>query len=232
MKNGSRIQRFNRQEASRVKHYALYIMLLLLLTIHYPLFTAWADDRMLRIQKAYENIKDIKGRFVQKSHIKDLKKTDVYIGEFFIKTQKMRWEYKGDKPQVVYITGEDIIIYQIKEKQAFKAKFDRATYGQAPIALLGGLGNIKDEFDVSIKTEVRTQNTEQRLLLKPKKQMGNIVSIELFLSDKDFPIESLIIFDALSNKIEIQITDVKINTGLKDNIFNFSPPEGVTIFAQ
>ncbi len=190
-----------------------------------PLAFCLADDEVTRIQKAYENIKDIRGNFIQKSYIKDLKRTDTYKGQFFIKSPKMRWEYKGDKPQTVYITGDDIIIYQKKEKQAFKAKFDRATYGQAPIALLGGFGNIKNEFDVSIKSE-------QKLLLKPKKPMGNIVSVEITTSSEEFPIESLSIIDALSNRIDIYLKDVKINTELKDKLFEFSPPEGVNVLQQ
>jgi outer membrane lipoprotein carrier protein len=209
-----------------VTRYSLLVTFLLF-TIHYSLFTDFAfasqtDDEVLRIQRAYENIKDIKGSFVQKSYIKDLKRTDTYKGQFFIKSPKMKWEYKGDKPQIVYITGDDIIIYQKKEKQAFKAKFDRATYGQAPIALLGGFGNIKNEFDVSIKSE-------QKLLLKPQKPMGNISYIELQISDDEFPIESLTIIDTLSNRIDISLKDVKINTDLKTGIFEFSPPEGVNI---
>lgn len=204
-------------------HYSI-TPLLVIVCLLYPI-SCLADDEVLRIQKAYENIKDIKGSFLQKSYIKDLKRTDTYKGEFFIKSQKMRWEYKGDKPQIVYITGDDIIIYQRKEKQAFKAKFDRATYGQAPIALLSGFGNIKNEFDISTKTD-------HRLLLKPKKPMGNIVSVEITTSDEEFPIESLTIVDTLSNKIDIYLKDVKINTELKDKIFEFSPPEGVNVLQQ
>jgi outer membrane lipoprotein carrier protein len=187
-------------------------------------FASQVDDEVLRIQKAYENIRDIRGSFIQKSYIKDLKKTDTYKGQFFIKSPKMRWEYKGDKPQIVYITGDDIIIYQKKEKQAFKAKFDRATYGQAPIALLGGFGNIGEDFKVSTKND--------KLLLRPKKPMGNIVSVEIITSGEEFPIESLSIIDALYNRIDIYLNDVKINTELKDKLFEFSPPEGVNVLQQ
>lgn len=205
----------------------LYIILML-----YPSLSlaSQAEDEVARIQRAYEKIKDLKGHFVQKSYIKDLKRTDTYRGQFFIKSQKMRWEYGGDKPQVVYITGDDIIIYQKKEKQAFKAKFDRATYGQAPIALLGGFGDIKKEFDITIKREEKGQKTETRLLLKPKAPMGNIALLEITLSTEEFPIKSLTVIDALSNRIEIYLKDVEINTAIKDSIFEFSLPEGVSIF--
>lgn len=183
-----------------------------------------AEDEVARIQKAYEHIRDIRGSFVQKSFIRDLKRTDTYKGQFLIKPPKMKWEYKGDKPQVIYITGEDIIIYQKKEKQVFTSKFDRATYGQAPLALLSGFGNIRKEFDISAKNN--------RLLLKPKRAMGNIASIELVTSDAGFPIESMTITDNLANRIEIELKDVRTNTGISDKVFEFYPPEGVAIIEQ
>ncbi len=192
----------------------------------YPLLAAAAsaDDEVARIQKAYEHIKDIKGNFTQKSFIKDLKRTDAYKGRFFIKPPKMKWEYGGNKPQVIYVTGEDIIIYQKNEKQVFTAKFDRATYGQAPLALLSGLGNVKKEFAVSAN--------KGGLVLKPKKPMGNIAYIELIVSSGSFPIGGMTITDNLANKIEISLKDVQINTGIREKVFEFYPPEGVNILQQ
>ncbi|MBM4139989.1 MAG: outer membrane lipoprotein carrier protein LolA [Nitrospira sp.] len=181
------------------------------------------DEDITRIQNAYDDIKDIKGSFTQKSHIKDLKRIDTYGGEFFIKRPtKMKWEYKGKTPQEVIISNDEIIIYQRKERQAFKGSFDRATYGQAPIALLSGFGRIQEEFNVSKKNG--------RLLLKPKKSMGNIVSIEIETSEDEFPIKSFIVNDSRSNRIEITLKDVEINTGLEDRLFVPSLPKDVNVY--
>ncbi|OGW41535.1 MAG: hypothetical protein A2Y97_04845 [Nitrospirae bacterium RBG_13_39_12] len=180
-------------------------------------------EDITKIQKAYENIKDIKGGFVQKSHIKDLKRTDTYEGEFFIKTPlKMKWDYKGDMAQEVIINNGDIFIYQKKEKQAFRGKFDKDTYGQAPIALLNGFGRINEEFHVS--------KEKDRLILKPKNPMGSIISVEIEPSENEFPINSFTINDSRSNRVEIVLKDVKINTGLKDSLFELSLPKSVTIY--
>lgn len=185
---------------------------------------ATADEEVARIQKAYEGIKDIQGAFVQRSFIKDLKRTDTYNGQFFIKPPKVKWEFKGDRPQVVYITGDDIIIYQKKEKQAFRSQFDRATYGQAPIALLSGFGDIRKEFDISMRSG--------RLHLKPKRPMGNIAAVELETAPSGFPIAALFVTDTLGNRIEIQLKNVRTNTGVGDKVFEFSPPEGVNVIRQ
>lgn len=199
-----------------------YLTLILTLTSFcHSSFASDASDEVQKIQKAYENIKDVKGNFIQKSYLRDLNRTDTYNGRFFIKPPKIKWEFSGEKSQVVYVNKEDILVYQKNEKQVLKTKFDKAVYGQAPIALLGGFGDINKEFDASMK--------KGRLILKPKRKMGSVVQIELTLSDGDFPIETLTVQDTASNRIVITLKDVKINTGLSEKIFEFIPPEGVSV---
>ncbi len=183
------------------------------------------EQQIARIQKAYENIKDLKGSFVQKSTIKDLGKTETYKGTFFIKPPlKMKWEYKGKTAQDLTINNDTVLIYKKGERQAYKSKFDRQTYGQTPVALLGGFGNIRDEFFASAK--------EDSIILKPKKPMGNVTSIRIRTSEEGFPIRSFTINDSHSNVIEIEISDVKTNTGLKDSLFDLSLPKEVNVFEQ
>lgn len=200
-----------------------------LLTLAVALLFSFASARgseqaISKIQKAYEGIKDIRGSFVQKSYIKDLNRTDTFRGAFSIKMPSMmRWQYSGGRQNVeVIINNGDIIIYQKDEKQAFRSRFDRDTYGQAPIALLGGFSNIEKEFDVSERNG--------KLILRPKSSMGNIAYLELSPSDGKFPIGSLAIVDSRSNKVEITLKDVVLNTGVRDSLFEFSLPRGVSMF--
>ena len=204
--------------------YSAALIAFLLLNLNFSLFTAFAaDDEIARIQEAYKSIEDIKGSFVQTNYMKDLGRTDTYKGVLFIKRpSKMRWEYKGDKPQEIIINNDEILMYKKADKQAFKSAFSRQTYGQAPVALLSGFGKVREEFNITKKNK--------KLLLIPKNPMGNIVSIEIETSDEDFPIKSFIINDMRSNRIEIQLKDVEINTGIKDAFFDFSLPEGVNVY--
>ncbi len=200
----------------------LFVLAIILLLCT-PLPAASIDEKIQKIQKAYENVVDIKGSFTQKSYIKDLKRTDTYKGQFFIKIpMRMKWEYTGEVAQEVFIYNDEIIIYQKKEKQALRGKFDRNTYGHAPIALLSGFGRIKEDFSGSEKNG--------RLFLKPKNPMGGIVSIEIELSETEFPINSFIINDSHSNRIEIILKNVKVNTGLKEGLFEPSIPEDIKTY--
>ena len=60
--------------------------------------------------------------------------------------------------------------------------------------------------------------------------MGGILSIEIEPSQGEFPIRSFIINDSHSNRIEIILNDIKINTGLEDKLFRPSIPKDVTIY--
>lgn len=183
-----------------------------------------SESAVAKIQKAYENIKDIKGSFVQKSTIKDLKRTDTFKGTFLIKVpSKMKWKYSDAKQSTEVIINNDVLlIYQKNEKQVLKGRFDRQSYGRAPMALLGGFGNVGEEFEVSEK--------DGRLFLEPKMPMGGVASIEVVPSDGEFPIRSLSIIDKRSNRIDITLTNVTVNSGIKDSAFDFQVPQGVSVF--
>jgi chaperone LolA len=201
--------------------FAVFFLFFLAATV----YASGADESIARIQKAYEGIRDLKGFFVQKSVIRDLDRTERYRGEFFIKRpMKMKWMYTGKAAQDLLINGDEVLIYKRGDKQAYKSRFDRTTYGQTPVALLSGFGNIKEEFDVSGK--------DGTIMLKPKKPMGNVATIKVVLSKNGFPIESFVITDTLGNTVEIQLKDIKINTGLKDSLFDLSLPKDVNVFEQ
>jgi outer membrane lipoprotein carrier protein len=196
-----------------------------LLSFAVNVFASRADENISRIQKAYEGIRDLKGSFVQKSEIKDLDRTETYKGEFYIKRpMKMKWMYTGKTAQDLIINGDTVLIYKRGDKQAYKSRFDRATYGQTPVALLSGFGNIKDEFEVS--------GNGDTIILKPKRPMGNVSTIKVILSEGGFPIRSFVIRDTRSNVIDVVLKDVKINTGLKDSLFDLALPRGVNVFEQ
>lgn len=193
----------------------------------YPVLNSFAgaEGNIARIQKAYEHIRDLRGDFIQTSVLKDLDRTDTYRGEFFIKPPlRMKWVYKGKAAQNVTINGDTILIYKKEDNQAYKGKFDRSTYGQTPVALLSGFGNIREEFNVTGKGD--------KLVLRPRKPMGTITYIDITMSSSGFPIRSFVIHDTYSNVVSIELKDIRVNTGIKDSLFSLTPPKGANVYEQ
>ncbi|MEN2986197.1 MAG: outer membrane lipoprotein carrier protein LolA [Thermodesulfovibrionaceae bacterium] len=178
--------------------------------------TSYAEKLILRLESAYKNIEDIYGSFTQTNYIRDLDKTQKFIGNFYIKPNKLKWEYTGDFQQTIYLEEDLLIVYDKSKKQAIESKFKQETYGQLPVALLSKMSNLSRDFSIK-------ESLPDKLILIPKSKMGNIKLIEITLIDGDFPIKSLKIFDSYNNRIKIEFRDVKINTGLDNSIFKFTP---------
>jgi len=202
------------------------ILIFSLFTFHFSLFTfaSSVDNVVSELQKKYSGIQDMKGKFSQKSYLKDLEKVETYEGEFFIKKPfSMRWKYSKPRDEEVIIRDSGTWVYKESEKQAFKTAFNKDSYNQVPIALLSSLGDLTADFDI-------TMIKEGTLELKPKRTMGYINTVYIDVVSRDFPVKTLTLLDVYGNKIVIEMKNVKLNTGLEDSFFTFKLPPGTEVF--
>jgi outer membrane lipoprotein carrier protein len=190
------------------------LIILLLFLFANPILAQ--DTALSKLNKAYKNINDASGSFIQTSYIKDLDKTQKFKGRFFIKGDKIRWQYEGEFPQVIFLNRETLIVYDRKRKQAIQSIFSEEKYGQLPIALLSRMADFEKDFEI-------TEKSENTLILIPKTKMGNIKKIEIAIQDEDFPIKLLKFIDTSVNTVRIDFYSVTINKNLKDSIFQFIP---------
>ncbi|MEN2995264.1 MAG: outer membrane lipoprotein carrier protein LolA [Thermodesulfovibrio sp.] len=200
----------------------------LLLILIFFLYLNWSFAQQTTITKlnnTYKNINDAFGRFIQTNYIKDLDKTQKFKGKFFIKADKIRWQYEGEFSQVIYIDKNTFTIYDKSKKQAIQSSFSEEKFGQLPLALLSRIADIEKDFEI-------IEKSENRIILTPKTKMGNVKKIEIIICDEDFPIKSLKITDTLANIIKIDFYSVRINTNLKDSIFKFVPKKDDTVLTH
>ncbi|MCS7215226.1 MAG: outer membrane lipoprotein carrier protein LolA [Thermodesulfovibrio sp.] len=185
-------------------------------------FTFAEENSVKKLNSAYKNIKDASGSFIQTSYIKDFDKTQKFKGKFYIKDNKIRWQYEGEFSQVIYLKGETLIVYDKNKKQAIQSSFSEEKFGQLPLALLSRMADIEREFEI-------TEKKPNVVILIPKTKMGNIKRIELIIHDEEFPIKSLKITDSLANTVKIEFHSVRINNNLQDSIFKFVPSKDDTL---
>jgi outer membrane lipoprotein-sorting protein len=65
--------------------------------------------------------------------------------------------------------------------------------------------------------------------LKPKQPEAGIARMLLEISPKTALVEKATLFDAVGNTTVIALRDVKVNAGVPDAQFTFSPPPGTTV---
>jgi outer membrane lipoprotein carrier protein len=206
---------------------SLFIIVYLLSVTCYlsPLSAAeTADEVVDRIQKTFESIRDISGSFDQKSYIKDLEQTQEFSGKFFLKKPaRMMWEYAKPRDEKVVINDKETLIFKKSQNQVIRTRFSEESYSQVPIAMLESFDNIRHDFNI-------TMPEKNALQLTPKKKIGYIKYVVMETSDRDFPVKMFTIFDTYGNVIMIELKNIKTNTGLKDEIFDFQIPPGAEVF--
>lgn len=187
-------------------------------------FASDPDQAVARIQKHFESIKDIKGTFSQTSYIKDIEETQKYSGQFFIKKPSlMMWEYDKPRDEKVVIRDSDTWIYKKSENQVIKTKFNKESYSQVPIAMLGSMENIRKDFDISMPEE-------NALQLIPKHRIGFLKVLVLEINSGDFPVKMFTIIDTYGNIIMIELYSMEVNPGLDDSLFQFEPPPDAEVY--
>lgn len=180
------------------------------------------ENVLFNLENAYKTINDANGSFTQTNYIKELNQTKQFKGKFYIKEDKIRWQYSGEFNQTIYLDRETITVYDKARKQAIQSSFKIETYGQLPVALLSRMAQLREDFDINKKSS-------DTLILTPKSKMGNIKTVEVIIQDSEFPVKSIKILDFLGNRIKIDFYHVKINTGLNDAFFKFVPEKDDTV---
>lgn len=211
----------------RITNYkSLIIAGVILLSTLFPMacFAESVDEVVGRVQKAFAEIKDIKGDFVQTSFIKDLEQTQKYEGSFIMKKpSRMMWEYKSPRDEKVVVKDTEAWVYKKSENQVIKTGFSKESYSSAPMTIMENFENIRKEFDISMPEK-------NALNLIPKHKMGFVRMMVMETSPEGFPLKMFTIIDTYDNIIMIELDNIKVNPGLDDSLFIFKVPPGAEVF--
>lgn len=181
------------------------------------------------IQAFYANATDLKAAFTQTYSYKVYGRKQVSKGKvFFKKPRMMRWDYKSPVSKVFVADGKTLWVYEPEENQAFKQSLADS---QLPVALtfMSGEGQLADEFDARLMQSPSDLFTVE---LIPKRHAGDYRSLLLKVDRQTFQVRSSTVVDPVGNTNQVDFTDVKINTGVADGAFRFSPPEGVRVITE
>ena len=140
----------------------------------------------------------------------------------------MRWDYEVPTPRLFIADGQVLWVYEPEEAQVFKRQLATA---QLPVALrfLKGEGDLSLEFNYS--TPIRGSGTFT-LALTPKRPSGEYTRLELTVDQETFEVKASALIDPTGNTNHIQFSDVKVNKGLPEDGFKFTPPKGVRIITE
>src|SRR5215510_4252543 len=161
----------------------IFLLLILALTAGIQSFAAEsrsAEQIIDSLQKNYDATADFIADFRQETEVKTLNRGIKASGKLYFKRPgKMLWRYDQPKGQFVLADGKHLYFYQPDQNQVIKSPLKNAFRGDIPLSFLLGLGNLKKDFNATLKASDDRQNV---LRLEPKGEAGGYSEILLGVS--------------------------------------------------
>ncbi len=196
-----------------------------------------ADSQVDQLQLTYRQAKDWQADFVQSTYVDLLKQTVQKKGNLKVKKPgKLRIEYQEEGGRLYVSDGKKLWVYSPDDGQVELFPKLSKILAREALTFLEGWGEVEKEFNVNAHSAQEKRDSMIRdqalsiLKLVPKKKDSSIEQIFLGLdAKKDFLVRELTFLNASGNRTHYLFSNIKINLGLKDELFDFKIPEGVTV---
>lgn len=190
------------------------------------------DDVIARLQQTYEKTKDFKANFVQETVVQSIKKTDVEEGTVFLKNPKnMLWNYSKPKAKKLIVNPSKAWLYLPQEKVVYTQEADAVFKSKILIRFLSGLGKLKNDFSIKFAdSHIADQQGNYNLILTPLEKIPTLNPFSIAVDKNSYLIVRISFEDAFGNSTILKFSNITVNTGLTDKMFQFHPPEGISVF--
>ena len=146
-------------------------------------------------------------------------------GQFYLnRPGKFRWNYSAPYEQIIVSDGKRIWIYDVDLQQVTVQK-QEAGLPTTPMALLEDSFKLHQSFHVSPLDE---HQGVYRLKLVSKTKESDFGEIVVGLDESGLRFMQL--HDQFEQVTDIVFSNIDTNTKLANEIFEFTPPEGVDVF--
>ena len=190
------------------------------------------DEVVERVRATCLRTQDLSAQFHQTATNRALGQVQEASGLFLAKRPgMMRWAYEKPEARLFVTDGKTLWVYSPSEKQVVVQDIANALTSRLPLSFLTGNCNLATDFTIALVDNAGTRGlpTTRVLDLKPKQSEAGIARMLLEVTTKGYTVEKTTLFDAYGNTTTITLTQLKLNTGLDDQQFRFTPPSGITV---
>lgn len=190
-----------------------------------PLHAAVGTGEIVRkLQARYDEVTTLAADFTQETKTRAaVRRSSGRV--FFKKPGKMRWNYTEPYEDTIISDGRTIWVDQPDLGQVIERD---AEDGGPSVAsdFLTGVGSIDRDFKVTLTDST---GPVYRLRLTPRTPQPGIKVLFIEVEKESFLVTATVVVDPMGAETRVELTDVKLNVPLADDLFTFHIPEGVRV---
>lgn len=148
-------------------------------------------------------------------------------GDFMLsRPGKFRWNYDMPYPQQIVADGQRIWFYD-EDLEQITVQSQDETLADTPAGLLSGRTLPEAEYTL---TNLNSNDGLAWVELTPKQEEANYQSIRLAFNAEG--LQQMVMVDAFDQHTRLRFSQVRINPTLAEDVFVFTPPEGVDVVGE
>ncbi len=203
-----------------------FLVTLLVLAIP-SIVTAQSGPARVQLERFTNGLKSLHARFDQLVINADGLVEENSSGQLWIAhPNRFRWEYGGKFPELMVADGEKIWLYDEMLEQVTIRQQSSLT-SDSPLTLLTDLGQLDGQYAVR---ELGDDSGLDLLELRARNPESQFERVLLGLDDDKVIL--MIMEDVFGLRTEIRFKDIERNPQLNEELFHFTPPEGVDVIGD
>ena len=183
----------------------------------------WTDA----IQKQYETLVGFSSNFRQTLTNASTGETEVRTGTLSFKRPGLvRWNTQTPERELLIVGTNIVWDYFPDEETAYKYPVSQVLSSRTMIRFISGKGNLDEDF------KVEDQGVDQglrKIKLIPREPEANMVLAYIWVNQDTKMLEKVFVVDFFGNGNELALAETMLNPELGEELFEFSPPEGVDV---
>jgi outer membrane lipoprotein carrier protein len=202
------------------------IQFILVLLMAFQATGSTTETLVAGIDRTFRDMRDFSADFEQISQ-DSLNRRRVDKGHLYLmKSGKMRWEYSTPEEKLFVSDGKTVYSYFPSDRLVHVDKVREAIDERMPLMFLLGRSNLRDEF-TRFSLLQPTSGSSLRVLRMIPKRKTDLSEIEMEVDPANYHIRRLLLVYSGGDRSEFRFSNIRPNTGLKSNLFDFEVPPGV-----
>ncbi|MFC1589421.1 outer membrane lipoprotein chaperone LolA [Pseudomonadota bacterium] len=204
--------------------YRYFLNFIFLSALIFPV-SAMAGEGEQLFERFLTQSKTMSADFVQTLRADDNEVLQESKGHFYLsRPGKFRWNYTSPYEQEIVSDGEHVWVYDVDLQQVTVQK-QSASVNNTPMALMEGRLKLEEAYNVS---ELDHREGIYRLRLSSKSK--DVDFSELIVGVDKQGLQFMQLRDQFEQTTDIVFEKLELNKKLADELFEFTPPEGVDVY--
>ena len=184
-----------------------------------------------RMQEMYEKTADMKAHFIQEVTIKSMKKVEREEGTVTFKNPRMMfWDYVKPKAKKLIINARKAWLYIPEDRMVYVQNAEEVYRSRVAVRFLSGIGKLSEDFQIRFAEDGPLDKAgNYRLSLTAREPGSGIDRLDLLVDGKSFQIVECRFEDTFGNATRLRFGEMRLNTGVAEKFFVFTPPPGVEV---